>query len=144
MRNINDAGMAILKEFEGCSLTVYTDIAGYPTVGWGHRTNSLPVGSTITQDQADDFLDEDLLTFEDLVDEAVTRPINDNQFSAIICLVYNIGFRAFKNSTLLRILNDNVDFDVCASQFLMWDHINGEQSDGLLRRRRAEQALFLS
>ncbi len=73
---------------------------------------------------------------------SVTVPLNQNQFDALVSLTYNIGSGAFNNSTLLKKLNKG-DYQGAADQFLVWNKAGGKVMKGLVRRREAEQALFL-
>lgn len=138
----NSKGLAILKEFEGCKLTVYKDLVGYLTVGYGQRTN-LPEGTIITQDEADSLLVKALAKVCRAVGSCVKVSLNDNEFSALVCLVYNIGGSAFKDSTLLRLLNSG-DKKGASLQFERWGKAGGKEVKGLLRRRLAEKELFLT
>lgn len=108
MTSINSAGLAIIKESEGLKLTVYICPAGVPTYGYG-TTKGLKFSDvgrkTITKDEAERLLKEDLKRFESEVDRFVKVPLNENQFSALVSLVYNIGATAFGSSTLLKMLN---------------------------------------
>lgn len=142
MHTINEQGLALIKEFEGCELKAYLCPAGVPTIGYGH-TRSAKLGQTISQADADALLREDLADSEDAVDQLVTAPISDDQFSALVSFVFNVGMGAFERSTLLSMLNANAGADTVAAQFLRWNKANGEELPGLTRRRHAERALFL-
>jgi hypothetical protein len=72
----------------------------------------------------------------------VKVPLTQNQFDALVSLVYNIGQTAFSNSTLLKKLNAK-DYQGAADQFLRWNKGGGKVMKGLVRRREAERALFL-
>lgn len=137
----NSKGLAILKEFEGCKLTVYKDLVGYLTVGYGQRTN-LPEGTIITQDEADKLLEKSVELTSQGVKACVKVPLNENQFSALVCLAYNIGISALQESTLVRLLNAS-DYIGASQQFVRWDKAGGKDIPGLLRRRLTEKALFL-
>ncbi len=82
-------------------------------------------------------------TFCDAVDGMVKVEINDNQFSALIALCFNIGINALKNSTLMRYINAK-DFGRAAAEFDKWNKGGGEILTGLVKRRAAERALFTS
>ena len=69
--------------------------------------------------------------------------INQNQFDALVSLCFNIGAGNFRSSTLLRVLNAG-NLMAAADQFLVWDKVAGQVSDGLVRRRAAERALFVT
>lgn len=142
MRHINEQGLALIKEFEGCKLQAYLCPAGVPTIGYGH-TRSATMGQVITETEADALLREDLKDAEESVNQLVAAPINDNQFSALTSFVFNVGSGAFERSTLLSMLNAGAGADTIAAQFLRWNKANGEELPGLTRRRHAERALFL-
>lgn len=139
---LTQAGIDLIKQFESCRLEVYKDIKGLFTVGWGHRTD-LPLGTKITQLEADELLTGDLAGFVDGIKKLLRNELNDNQFSACVSLVYNIGLGSFKSSTLLRLLNIG-NMYASSLEFIKWDHANGVEVSGLLRRRIAEQKLFNS
>jgi len=75
--------------------------------------------------------------------KVITVPLTDNQLTAITSLVYNIGFGAFKRSTLLRLLNAGASKEEVAKQFLRWNKAGGKEIKGLTNRRQAEFNLFL-
>jgi len=138
----NAAGIALIKEFEGCRLQAYPDPAtgGDPwTIGYGHTAGVEP-GQTVTQAQADAFLISDLRMFEQQVAALVQVVLTPNQFSALVSFQYNTG--ALDGSTLLALLNQQ-QFAAAADQFGRWVYANGQVMPGLVRRRAAEKALFL-
>ncbi len=144
---INDAGLALIKHFEGCRLTAYKDVAGIWTIGWGH-TGGVSEGMTWTQDQADAALLEDLSGFETAVQtgvaDAATTP---NQFAAMVALAFNIGSGAFASSSVLREHRAG-QYENAANAFLLWNKstIDGvlQVVQGLTNRRTAERTLYLS
>lgn len=138
---IGTPGLQLLESFEKCRLEAYQDGGGVWTIGWGH-TRGVKAGDTCNQAQADSWLMSDLTEAETAIDAAVKYPLNQNQFDALVCLVYNIGVEAFQKSTLLKYLNLN-KMQMADSEFLKWNHDNGVVVLGLVRRRRAERALFL-
>ena len=83
----------------------------------------------------------DLKKFESTVNSAVTVPINQNQFDALVSLAYNIGTGAFKESTLLKKLNLG-DYKAAAAQFAVWNRGGGKVMQGLVNRRAVERKLF--
>ncbi|HEY6375956.1 MAG TPA: lysozyme [Edaphobacter sp.] len=136
-----DAGLALTKKFEGCVLTAYADQGGVWTIGYGHTGPGVHAGLTITQDQADAFLESDVAGSVTCVNRLVLGNINQNQFDAMVDFVFNLGCASLSQSTLLRYVNTG-DFADAATQFLRWDHIRGVVIAGLTRRRQAEAALF--
>ncbi len=138
----SQAGIDLLKSFEGCRLVAYQDGGGVWTVGFGDTGPDVVEGTVWTQQEADDRLAERLEGFEDCVNAAVEVDLTQNQFDACVDLAYNIGCSAFRNSTLVRLLNGG-NTDAAAGQFIRWSHDNGVLVPGLERRRLAEKALFL-
>lgn len=142
-RQVNDAGVELIKEFEGCRLKAYLCPAGVPTIGYGATGPDIRLGMTWTQEQADDRLAEDIHQFAAAVDEALQVDCSDNEFAAMVSLAFNIGAGAFERSTLLRMVNTG-DFAGAAHQFVRWSKAGGRTLPGLLRRREAERDLFLT
>jgi len=138
MREINSEGFHLLKTFEGCKLAAYRDIGGVLTIGYGHTGPDVKEGDQISQQQADDLLKKDLERFYQL-DHYVSEQVNDNQYSAMICLAYNIGLGALKTSGIIREVNDGNSPD---SIWLQYNHVKGVVITGLTRRRKAELELY--
>jgi lysozyme len=136
-------GFALTEQFEGCELTAYTDQVGVWTIGYGHTGSGVYGGLTITQDQAEAFLASDIAGAVACVNHLVTSAINQNQFDALVDFVFNLGCASLGSSTLLRFVNAG-DFADAADQFQRWDHAGGVVVPGLLKRRLAEAALFMS
>ncbi len=147
--HINSAGLDLVKEFEGLArqlsdgrIAAYLDAVGIPTIGYGH-TAGVQMGQVISVQEADRFLRQDLQEAETAVSQLVQARINENQFSALVSFVFNLGGGAFAESTLLREVNAG-NLQAAAAQFPRWVYAGGRQLPGLVRRRQAEQALFLA
>jgi GH24 family phage-related lysozyme (muramidase) len=140
---ISEAGLSLIKSFEGCVLTAYLDAVGIWTVGYGHTGPSVHRGLTITQKLAEDILAQDVRRFELGVLTNVKVNLNQNEFDALVSFSFNVGVNALKNSTLLRLLNDGADRSIVAAEFLRWNKGGDKVLEGLTRRRQAEKALFL-
>lgn len=142
---INDKGIALIKNFEGCRLAAYPDpVTGDKpwTIGYGH-TDNVKQGNTITQAQADQFLCEDLAPVYSTIEENVKTQINQNQFDALCSFIFNVGVGNFTRSTLLTKLNKG-DIQGAGDEFLRWNCVAGRVIAGLTKRREAERGLFLS
>lgn len=137
---IGSRGLSLIKRWERCHLEAYDDGVGVPTIGWGH-TRGVRFGDTCSQEQADQWLAEDLGDAEDTVSRLVRVPINQAQRDALIAFVYNVGSGGFGKSELLRHLNAEA-YHSAAKAFLGWTRGGGRPMRGLLRRRLAEAALF--
>ena len=140
-KQISQNGINLLKQFEGLRLTSYPDQGGLYTVGYGHVGNVGP-GMTITPEQAEEFLREDLTHTENGINCMVNVPLTQNQFDALCSFVFNIGRGNFKDSTCLAKLNQGLSQEA-ATWMLPWHRIHGIENEGLLKRREAERDLFL-
>lgn len=151
----NEAGLNLIKEFEGLRLRSYQCSAGVWTIGYGTtRIDGRPVqpGMTITKNEAESLFEEDIRRFESGVklqlrvlglDES---NLNSNQFSALVSLCYNCGLSPISpQNTIGRELADR-NYSAAALGFLLWDKatVNGQKVrlEGLTRRRKREKELF--
>ena len=143
MRQINQAGLDLIKSFEGCKLKAYRDQVGVLTIGYGHTGNDVSEDQVIDQDRADQLLLNDLSRFCLGVESSVTVYISDNQFAALVSFSFNLGLGSLRSSTLLKLINEG-NLDGAALEFVKWNKAGGVVNPGILRRRQAEQALFNS
>ena len=137
---ISAEGLSLIKKFEGCELEAYQCSAGVWTIGYGH-TKDIEEGMTITKEQAEEMLVDELHEYESYVNEYVTVELEQNQFDALVSWVYNLGPTNLKSSTMLKVLNSG-DFDGVPAQIKRWNKAGGNVLEGLVRRREAEALLF--
>jgi len=141
---ISQEGTSLIKKFEGCELEAYKCSAGVWTIGYG-RTKNVKKGDTCTQEQADEWLHEELPVYGAYVTNAVHVPLSQNEFDALVAWTYNLGPSNLNDSTMLKVLNDNKKDEV-PHQMRKWNkaRVNGEKVvlPGLERRRLAESLLF--
>ena len=137
---ISQTGIDLIKRWEGCRTNSYLCPAGVWTVGYGHTKTAKP-NQIISHLEAEELLQSDLRWFEEAVGKYVTVPINQNQFDALVSFTFNVGIGAFKNSTLLRLLNQK-KYLAAANEFHRWTNANGRKLPGLINRRKQEYALF--
>jgi lysozyme len=153
----NAAGIKILHDFESCRLRAYLCPAKVWTIGWGNTfyEDGRPVreGDVITQARADSLFLFVLARFEDQARRAITSQVNENQFSAFVSALYNIGpgsaqksgLIRLKNgqpSTLLRKINANPADPTIRAEFMKWVSPGSSFENGLRRRRTAEANLY--
>ena len=156
MREINHAGIGLIRDFEGCRLEAYPDpgTGGDPwTIGWGSTGPDIEEGTVWTQEEADARFASDINDFAAGVAKGIKVDVSDNQFAAMVSLAYNIGLgkktvgdkkgSGFLGSTLLKRVNEE-RFDEAADEFLKWNKAAGRVMPGLTRRREAERELFLT
>lgn len=139
-QSLSDAGFAQLEQFEGFSATPYPDHKGQ-SIGYGHLIKPGEGLTYVTQDQAVELLAQDVADAERTVRNAVTVPLTQNQFDALVSFTYNVGSGAFRGSTLLRLLNAG-DYQGAAAQFPRWVNASGQVNASLVQRRQIEQQLF--
>lgn len=142
VKTTSQKGIDLIKEFEGFRARAYMCPANVLTIGYGH-TKSCQPGQVISMARGEQLLKEDLKRFENAVNVLVKVPLNQNQFDALVSFAFNVGVNAFKNSTLLRVLNQG-NYDRASSELMRWVNGGGKKLPGLVRRRKAEKALFLS
>lgn len=135
-------GLTLTEQFEGLSLSAYQDQVGVWTIGYGHTGAGVQAGLTITLAQAQALLLSDVAASASFVNQAVTVALVQDEFDALVDFVFNLGRGAFAGSTLLRDLNAS-NFAAAAAQFDLWDNAGGQVVAGLLRRRKAEESLFM-
>lgn len=134
----------LVEPFEGLRLTAYKDGNGVWTNGYGNTHGVIP-GTTITQEQAIADLRHNLLTADNDILRMVNCKLNQNQYDGLVSFDYNIGSGHLQGSTVLKELNTTPpNYQAAADAMLLWDKIAGKESPGLLRRRQAERALFLT
>jgi len=142
----NAKGKALIKRFEGLRLEAYPDPAtgAQPwTIGYGHTGNVKP-GDIITAGEADRLLDADVARFEAILNAMVGGvATSEDEFSAMVSLMFNIGPGKFATSTLLRRHKQGNRIGA-ANAFLMWNKGGGRVMAGLMRRREAEKSLYMS
>lgn len=136
-------GIELIKSFESCRLDSYKAVSTekYYTIGYGHYSPSVKENQTITKIQAEELLKHDLERFETAINNFVRVSLNQNQFDALISFAFNVGVNAFKNSTLLELINKK-HFEQAKSEFKKWNKSGGVVLNGLIRRRKEEEFLF--
>jgi len=140
----SQAGVDLIKSFEGLRFITYLDAVGIPTIGYGHTGPDVTPKKRINQQQAENLLKQDLVRFEDAVTKAVKVKLNQFQFDALVSFAFNVGANAFKESTLLRRLNTGENpCDVAKEELPRWNKGDGGRVlAGLSRRRSSEVELF--
>lgn len=139
---MNKHALDLIKSFEGLRLKAYRDTGGVWTIGYG-ETRGVSEGQIITKAQAEDMLTKRVAIFESGVHSLVKVTLNDKQLGALISFAYNLGLDALAKSTLLKLINAGKLIEA-AAQFSRWNKDNGVVLKGLVKRRAAEQDLFVS
>jgi len=149
MEGMFKTAMPLIQEFEGYKDTGYyaTDdekARGIVTVGYG-STHRVGEGEKITEEQANQFLMEDMMEAEEAVDRLVTIDLSPHQRAALTSLVFNVGQGNFAKSKALVALNLG-DFDLFKQEAFGENdgfvYSGGVKLPGLVNRRSQEQDMF--
>ena len=138
---ISQKGIDLIKSFEGCKLYAYRDSVGVATIGYGH-TKGVKMGMSITQQQAETFLKEDIVPVERVLN-GMGINYTQGQFDALTSWIFNLGQGNFKSSTMYKyIVAGKSDIEI-TDQMVKWHHADGKPLLGLKRRRVAEANMWL-
>jgi lysozyme len=148
--HVGKKGIELIKSFESCVLTAYKDTIDSHgnivySIGWGH-SNALgnpqvTKGMVITQEEADKIFLQDAVIFENKVKKYVTVALNQNQFDALVCMIYNVSTAHFLEMLKLSGLNEG-HYDHVSAAMMHYNVSNGRILRGLTRRRTEEGNLF--
>ena len=145
---------AFVKPHEGTRYTAYRDPIGIWTICEGH-TRGVREGMTATSSQCDEWLRQDLLEANEIVDRCITSPMTINQRAALISFAFNVGAggKGIKdglcwlksgNQPQIRIRANASDWQGACNSLMSWNKAGGIVFPGLVKRREAERALCLS
>ena len=141
MIKISEKGKELIRNSEGIGYESYLCPAKVWTIGYGH-TAGVKKGMFITKEQADIYLNEDLLPIESYLTLA-DLDLNQNQYDAIASFMFNLGINAFSKSTLLRRIKEGDEKEI-RKQFALSVHAGTTVLPGLVKRRALETELFFS
>lgn len=145
MMRVTQEGLDLIRRFEGFRGEAYRDAVGVWTIGYGHTTMAGPPrvtpGLRLSREEAAAILARDVEKFSVGVRQAVTVPLNEAQFSALVSFAYNVGLGALRSSSVLKAVNAG-DFAAVPQRLALWVKAGGRALPGLVKRRAAEGALF--
>jgi lysozyme len=155
-----EIALILIRHYEGTRLYLYDDATGKPappggsfkgnpTCGTGHLLrvdDKVASDGSITQDQADAWLDADIRAASSVVygklGANLTSQLTAPQIGALIDLAFNLGGAPFKASTGLAGDLCARDFESIPDQLRKWRKAGGEVLLGLQRRREAEALVW--
>jgi lysozyme len=148
-RSLSEKGAEFISGFEGFSAKLYEDTAGHCTIGFGHQVHPGKCDGSEPKEFRDGIsrkrglrlLQNDAETAADEIHRSVEVHLNQTQFDALVSFVFNVGIGAFRDSTLLRLLNRG-QYDSVPKQLNRWVFSQGQKLDSLIARRKAEGRLF--
>lgn len=134
------------------NLTSTTPIKGTLTIGYGFTSAALgreiKWNDVMPQRVADDIFNRTIVNYEQIVKNTIKVPLTQGEFDALVSIVYNagsIGNTSSGKSTPLKSTLNAGDY-ISASLIIPEYRITsgGKIFQGLQRRRKLEQDLFLS
>lgn len=140
---------SLVASEEGLRLESYQDQAGKWTIGYGHLIKPTdpywPIGpiKKITKEEADALFTSDIAESERCIKAHVKVPLTENQYSALVSFVFNIGCPQFTSSRMLRYLNEK-QYVQAAAELDKWVHSDGQRLPVLVARRLREKQLFMT
>jgi len=147
----SDTCVKFIKSKEGISLKAYVDPATKAepiTIGYGTTASALgrPVslGDAISQQQADADIAMVIGKVANILKTKITAQcVTQGQFDALVSLAYNMGVYGAAKTDVMKLTNIG-DKQAAADAFLNLVHAAGKVNNGLVNRRTAEKALYLS
>lgn len=139
---LSAGGLIGIASHEGYREAAYIPVPGdVPTIGFGSTTNKdgsgVALGQRTNPVAALKRLDEHVEVFEEAVKRCAPVPMHQHEFDAYVSLTYNIGSKAFCNSTLAKKLIA-YDYEGACKEILKWDKFKGNPLLGLTKRRMEE------
>ena len=136
-----------IKQMEGFAPSVYNDVVGVRTLGYGLTGKEIEGLNEITEEKATNLL---------------TKYVNDNYFSPVLSILkakginnplqrevdafasfaYNLGVGSFKSSTLLKKYIQGEREGTIYNEFMRWVNAGGKPYQGLIKRRNYEWKIF--
>jgi lysozyme len=146
---LSQRGAGFIARFEGCVLRMYNDPTNNATIGVGHLIHLGPINGRepvefrrgITRKRALELLMGDAGKAARSVRRLIKVPLNQQQLDALVSFTFNCGEGALASSTLCKRLNRR-EYAAVPSELNKWVLSGGRRLPGLVRRRKAEGALF--
>lgn len=148
----SDDCLNLIKAFEGFSETPYRDTDGHFTIGYGTRCPAELVDyyneNPMTTEQAEEELRKEIVTYEKAVNAFIDRhgvEFSQQQFDAIVSLVYNVGPNWLtKGTTLINALVSGATGNELIYAFVIYSLSGGNRSVGHIKRRLSEANVYLN
>lgn len=143
-RTFSQKAIDLIIKYETFEPKTYLDQGGYPTIGYGTRIDFHPElkNKTLNEPQALKILKDDVNNVAvKTINEFVKVSLNQNEYDALVSLIYNIGRKRFINSKLLKDINSN-NLESLRRNWSEFRKVGGDISKGLVNRRSTEISLF--
>lgn len=139
--------IGFLEKHEGFRSNVYNDSGGVPTIGYGFTNPEIVNLGTIDKNTARKYLEKEILIRSNKLKSQIKTwdKLNKNQQDALISYAYNVGAENWykHQPKLLKALNEG-RFEDAVKYIDVVKDSKGVEQPGLVKRRKAEQELFMS
>lgn len=143
MKTKEQIAFDFLRRHEGLRLSAYKCTGGVSTIGYGHTGADVLPGMTITREQAEQLLREDISHAAQAVDTLITASLTPCQWASLVSFTFNVGAGALRDSTLRRVVNhDPNDREAISRELRRWTRSGGRVTPGLVTRREDEIKLY--
>lgn len=135
-------GATGITQYEGYRDKAYLDQGGVPTIGYGTTIN-VRIGDTITKDRALTYLKAHAAADEVRMKKCIGDvPLYQHEWDAYVSFSYNVGWKAFCGSSVVRKLHETPpNYSGACDAMLPWNKIKGKINKGLVNRRTKEHAI---
>jgi len=166
---LSEAGANLMHQYEGYRTKPYLCPAHIWTIGYGHvlyqEQIRLPVvrvegkdtpmirkemplkpedNRVWTKEEIEKLFADDVASFERGVLRLAPAVLNrQGAFDACVSFAFNAGLGNFQRSTI-RMKTNRGEWEAAAEAFMQWTKGGGKELPGLVKRRKAEKALFLT
>ena len=165
---LSEAGANLMHQYEGYRNKPYLCPAHIWTIGYGHVLYQdqikLPVvrkegytglirkeyplrqedNRVWTKEEIEKLFADDVASFERGVLRLAPAVLNrQGAFDACVSFAFNAGLGNFQRSTIRMKINRG-EWEAAAESFMQWTKGGGKELPGLVKRRKAEKALFLT
>lgn len=143
-KDIPQQAIDLIEQEEGLKLKAYRDPfkPSIWTIGFGH-TKGVYEGMVISEQEATALLLDQIKDIKETIEKYVFVSLTDNELSALIDFVYNVGIGNFLRSTLLKKLNNGL-YDEVPQELMRWVYAGSEKVGRLYLRRKRECDLWNS
>lgn len=146
--NSNHTSRSLIEKFEGVRLKAYRCPSGIPTIGMGFTYyedgNPVRIGDRISLVRMNQLYNFKIKEVERQLNNLIKVELNNNQKSALISFLYNVGYGNFKRSKLLKVINNNPNDFRIHNEFMKWTTSKGKYLKGLENRRKEELQLYFT
>lgn len=165
---LSETGANLMHQYEGYRNKPYLCPAHIHTIGYGHvlyqEQIRLPMvrkegytgmirseyplraedNRVWSKDETNKLFEDDVANFERGVLRLTSTVLGrQGAFDACVSFAFNAGLGNFQRSTI-RMKANRQDWEGAAEAFMQWTKGGGRELPGLVKRRKAEKALFLS